>query len=217
MVVLVVMAMQRIFLTSNKPRLNKASGFTLIEVMVTIGILAALVAVGAPKLFRKDGNLKTAARGVIVVVKEIRNRARLFNSTYRLAVRLDKGEQSYWIEKGNGPVLVDPAKLKEQFENRDRKAEEGAPPPLFQMDKTMLKEPKKLPPNLKFSQVETSNMPEPMTEGVAYIHFFPQGMLEPSTIQISDNRNNTWTLVFNPLTGQTDIIEKAVPLKSIQR
>lgn len=192
-------------------------GFTLIEVMVVLGILAALVAVGAPRLFKKEGNIKTTARSMIVVVKEIRNRARLFNATYRLAIRMDKDEQSYWIEKGNGPVLVDPIKLKEEFDNPEKKPEEGAPPPLFQVDKTMLKEPKKLTGKLKFVQVETANMTEPMSSGTAYIHFFPQGMLEASAVQITDGRKNTWTLVFNPLTGQTDIIEKAVSLKSVQR
>jgi general secretion pathway protein H len=81
----------------------------------------------------------------------------------------------------------------------------------------MTKTEKKLPPNLKFSQVETINMTEPITSGLAYIHFFPEGMMEASAIQISDNKNGTWTLVFNPLTGQADIIEKAATLKNLER
>jgi general secretion pathway protein H len=192
-------------------------GFTLIEVMVTIAIMAALIAVGAPKMFNKEGNIKTVARNVTVMVKEVRNHARLFNATYRLVIRMEDGNNAYWVERGNGPVLVDPVKLKHDLENPKEKSEEGAPPPAFQIDKTMTKTEKKLPPNLKFAQVETINMPEPITSGLAYIHFFPEGMMEASTIQISDNKNGTWTLVFNPLTGQADIIEKAATLKNLER
>lgn len=192
-------------------------GFTLIEVMITIAILAGLVAIGAPKMFRKDGNIKTVARNITVMVKEIRNHARLFNATYRLVIRMEDGNNAYWVERGNGPVLIDPAKLQHDLENPKEKPEEGAPPPAFQIDKTMTKTEKKLPPNLKFSQVETINMTSPITSGLAYIHFFPEGMMEASTIQISDNKNGTWTLVFNPLTGQADIIEKAATLKNLER
>jgi general secretion pathway protein H len=194
-------------------------GFTLIEVMVTIAIMAGLIAVGAPRLLKKEGSIKDVARNVTVLVKEIRNRARLFNATYRLVIRMDEGNHAYWVEKGNGPVLIDPEKLKKELEdqkNKKEKPEEGAPPPLFQADKSIIKTEKKLPPNLKFTQVETINMTEPITSGLAYIHFFPEGMLESSAIQISDGRNHTWTLVFNPLTGQADIIEKAVSLKNVE-
>ncbi|MGZ3804355.1 MAG: pilus assembly FimT family protein [Pseudobdellovibrionaceae bacterium] len=193
-------------------------GFTLIEVMIVIAIIAGLIAVGAPRLLKKDANMKTAARQLTVLVKEIRNQAKLFNSTYRLAIRLDAGQESYWVEKSNGPVLIDKEKLKEEIEgkNKDKKPEDNAPPPLFQIDKRLSKKEKILPSNLHFVQVETMNMSQPVTSGLAYIHFFPEGLMEASTIQLTDKKN-TWTLVFNPLTGQADIVEKAVNLKELSR
>ncbi|MGZ3796951.1 MAG: pilus assembly FimT family protein [Pseudobdellovibrionaceae bacterium] len=193
-------------------------GFTLIEVMIVIAIIAGLIAVGAPRLLKKDANMKTAARQLTVLVKEIRNQAKLFNSTYRLAIRLDAGQESYWVEKSNGPVLIDKEKLKEEIEgkNKDKKPEDNAPPPLFQIDKKLSKKEKILPSNLHFVQVETMNMSQPVTSGLAYIHFFPEGLMEASTIQLTDKKN-TWTLVFNPLTGQADIVEKAVNLKELSR
>jgi general secretion pathway protein H len=193
-------------------------GFTLIEVMIVIAIMAGLIAVGAPRLLKKDANMKTAARQLTVLVKEIRNQAKLFNSTYRLVIRIEPGHESYWVEKSNGPALIDKEKLKEEIEgkNKDKKPEEGAPPPLFQIDKRLSKKEKILPSNLHFTQVETSNMSQPVTSGIAYIHFFPEGLMEASTIQLADKKN-TWTLVFNPLTGQADIVEKAVNLKELSR
>jgi general secretion pathway protein H len=193
-------------------------GFTLIEIMIVIAIIAGLIAVGAPRLLKKDANMKTTARQLIVLVKEIRNQAKMFNSTYRLVIRMETGENSYWVEKSNGPALIDKEKLKDEIEgkNKGTKPEEGAPPPLFQIDKRLSKKEKTLSPNLHFAQVETMNMSQPVTSGLAYIHFFPEGIMEAATIQIADKKN-TWTLVFNPLTGQADIVEKAVNLKELSR
>ncbi|MGE9746106.1 pilus assembly FimT family protein [Bdellovibrio bacteriovorus] len=188
-------------------------GFTLIEIMIVLAIMAALITVGAPRLLKKDGNIKSVARNFIVLSKEIRNKARLTNSTYRLAISMEPGEEKYWLERASGPQAVDP-EAAEKEKDRD---EEGAPPPLFQMDKSLLKKEKELPEGLRFASVETVNMKSPMTSGVAYIHFFPEGFVEASAVQITNGNNLTWTLVFNPLTGQADIIEKASSLKEVQR
>ncbi len=193
-------------------------GFTLIEVMIVIAIIAGLIAVGAPRLLKKDTNIKTVARQLTVLVKEVRNQAKLFNSTYRIVIRMEQGQESWWVEKASGPTLIDPEKLKEDYEGKSKKddKDKDAPPPLFQIDKRLSKKEKTLPPNLHFKQVETINMSQPVTSGLAYIHFFPEGLLEASAIQITDNKN-TWTLVFNPLTGQADIVEKETSLKDISR
>jgi general secretion pathway protein H len=52
---------------------------------------------------------------------------------------------------------------------------------------------------------------------MAYIHFFPEGFVEAAAVQITNGKSLTWTLVFNPVTGQADIIEQARALKDIQR
>ena len=193
-------------------------GFTLIEVMVVIAIIAGLIVIGAPKLLKKETKIKTVARNITVLVKEIRNQAKLFNSTYRLVIRIEQGQESYWVEKAGGPALIDTEKLKEEYEGKSKKddKDKDAPPPLFQIDKRLSKKEKTLPSNLHFAQVETINMSEPVKSGLAYIHFFPEGLLEASAIQITDNKT-TWTLVFNPLTGQADIVEKAINLKDVSR
>ena len=191
-------------------------GFTLIEVMIVIAIMVALIALGAGRMLKKDGNPKPVLRHLTVLVKEIRNHARLFNSTYRLCLRLDDGQEAYWVEKGNGGVLLDPEKIAEDMKHPDKKPDKDAPPPMFQMDKSMLKKERTLPKNLHFAQVETANTADPVKTGVAYIHFFPQGIMEAAAIQLTDKKN-IWTLVFNPLTGQADVMDKAVSLKDLTR
>jgi general secretion pathway protein H len=48
------------------------------------------------------------------------------------------------------------------------------------------------------------------------MYFSPEGLVEPMLVQITDKAKLTWTLIFNPLTGRTDIIEKALTLKDLQ-
>lgn len=194
--------------------MSNQKGFTLIEIMIVIAILAAVIAVGLPRMFGASTNIKPVARGILVLGKEIRNKARLTNSTYRLAISMEDGKPTYWVERANGPQPVDPEaaeKAKEALDDKD------APPPLFQMDKSFTKKEKELPGTLRFASVETANMTAPMTSGVAYIHFFPEGFVEAAALQITNGNNLTWTLVFNPLTGQADIIDKAQSLKGLNR
>lgn len=193
--------------------MSSQRGFTLIEIMIVLAIMAALITVGAPRLLKNnEGNIKAVARNFIVLSKELRNKARLTNSTYRLAISMEADEPKYWVERANGPQPVDP----ESYE-KEKETGEDAPPPLFQIDKSLLKKEKELPGGLRFASVETVNMKSPMTSGIAYIHFFPEGFVEASAVQITNGNNLTWTLVFNPLTGQADIIEKASSLKDVQR
>lgn len=191
-------------------------GFTLIEIMIVLAILAAVLVVGAPRLFKSNTNIKTVARQLIVLSKETRNKARLTNSTYRLVINMDPQDEKYWVERASGPRPVDPEAY-EKAKEKESERKEDAPPPLYQIDKSLTKGEQSLPKGLRFGSVETINMKSPITSGVAYIHFFPEGFVEASALQITDGNNLTWTLVFNPLTGQADIIEKASSLKDIQR
>lgn len=190
----------------------KNRGFTLIEVMIVLALFGAIVAFGVPRLFKKDNNIKAVARNFVVMSREIRNKARLTNSTYRIAVNMDANEEKYWIERANGFQTVDLQAAEKEKEKEDKK--DDAPPPLFKVDKSVKE--KKLPTGLRVSSVETINMKAPQTTGTAYVYFFPEGFVEAAAVQISNDKV-TWTLVFNPLTGQADIIEKAQSLKDIQR
>ncbi len=193
--------------------LMKQRGFTLIEVMIVLALLAALIAFGAPRLFRKENNIKSVARHFIVMSREIRNKARLNNSTYRLAISMEDNNEKYWVEMAGGFHAIDPDAA-EQEKNNDK--DEDAPPPLFKPDKSVIKE-RTMPTGLRISSVETLSMKAPQTSGIAYVYFFPEGFVEAAAIQVTNGTNLTWTLVFNPLTGQADVIEKAQSLKDIQR
>lgn len=191
-------------------------GFTLIEIMIVLAIMAAVIGIGAPRLFKTQDNIKSTARKFIVLGKEVRDRARVNNSTYRIAIKIDPNGGSFWVERANGAQTIDP-NAEPDSKKEDNK--EG-PPPTFRPDTQIMKKPKSLPSNLRFVSLETVNMKSPITEGEAYIYFFPQGFVEASALQIqsgSGNNSSIWTIIFNPLTGQADIIEKAQNLKDVQR
>ncbi|MBX2989279.1 MAG: prepilin-type N-terminal cleavage/methylation domain-containing protein [Bdellovibrionaceae bacterium] len=198
--------------TTSKPSPRSRSGFTLIEIMIVIAIIGAAIAIATPRLFKKDTNIKSVARQFLVLGKEVRNRARLSNATMRLVLDLDPAEPKYWVERAKGPQLIDP----EAEEKRDEE-EDGKKPPMWDMDTVLIKEKRKLPSGLYFGSVETLHMKAPQTEGVAYVHFFPEGLMEAASIQITDRKNLTWSLIYNPLTGQADIVESARALKDVNR
>lgn len=111
---------------------------------------------------------------------------------------------------------------KKKFDAEREKAkstfkDEEAPASPFKPDSSIFKKEQSLPSGYRFVQIESGAHDLILKDGLAYIHFFPQGLIEPSAIQISDPKKNVWTLVFNPITGQTDIIPEAKELKDLAR
>lgn len=150
----------------------------------------------------------------MVLGKEVRNRARLKNVPLRLVIDMDPAAPKYWVEMAEGPELIDPeASEKKKTALSDDKDK----PPPWKMDKVITKDKKDLPSGLFFGSVETINMKGPQTDGVAYIHFFPEGLMEAAAVQITDRKRLTWTLIFNPLTGQADIAEEPRALKDVNK
>lgn len=201
-------SLRRIFLRSRRSQ----SGFTLIEIMIVLAIIGAALSIATPRLFQRKPNIKSATRTFLVLGKEVRNRARLSSSTMRLVLDLNPQEPMYWVEKSNGPQLIDP-----KAEAEKKKEDDKEKPSLWNPDEVLTPKKKSLPSGLYFGAVQTINMTSPQTEGVAYVHFFPEGVMEAASIQITDKKNLTWTLIYNPLTAQADIVQEARNLKDVAR
>lgn len=200
--------------------MKKPNGFSLLEIAVVLAIIGALLALVMPRLFDKRSETRKVFRDFIIAGKDLKSRAKLDGNTYRLAFDLTEKEQAWWVEKSTKVVLLDKAKIEEQQENfrkNNGKPEEGAPPPDFQIDATIFKKKQQLPEGYKFKQVESGTADVLYTDGMAYIHFFPQGLIETSALQIEDPKKNVWTLIYNPLTGHLDIIPEAKLLKDLSR
>lgn len=200
--------------------MRKPRGFSLLEIALVLTIIGAILAIAVPRIFDKKSETRRVFRDFIVAGKDLKSRAKLDGSTYRLAFDLNEKDPSWWVEKSTKKVLLDKAKieeLQEQLKNNNGKPEEGAPPPDFAMDTSIFKSKQTLPEGYKFKQVESGTADVLYTEGLAYIHFFPEGLIETSALQIEDPKKNIWTLIYNPLTGHLDIIPEAKLLKDLSR
>ena len=199
--------------------MKKNGGFSLLEIAIVLSIIGAIIALVMPRIFDKRSETRRVFRDFIIAGKDLKSRAKLDGSTYRLAFDLNPKTQSWWVERSTKVVMLDKAKIEEakDKEKEKEKPEEGSPPPDFQMDPSFFKKKQTLPDGFLFKQVESGTADYIYTEGMAYIHFFPQGLIETSALQIEDPKKNIWTLVYNPLTGQLDIIPEAKLLKDLSR
>ncbi len=192
------------------------------EVIVVLAIIGGIISIAVSRLggTNKQETSKLI-RKISVDVKQIRNRAKLYGTTYRLAIKMDPEGQSYWVEKSANVTLIDKKALDDQREKaksqfRDSEEKESSPS-AFQPDTSFFKKEQILPQGYTFKLVESGSQDNIFADGTAYVHFFPQGYIEPCLIQIEDPKKNIWTLVFNPITGQADVIAEAKTLKELTR
>jgi prepilin-type N-terminal cleavage/methylation domain-containing protein len=209
--------------TSDRRPLKNTGGFTLIEIMITIAIMAFVVAMVLPKINNKNNDLRATVRRFTVLNRELRNRAQLQNATYRIAIDMETDEATgrrvvlYWVERGPGSLVnnydaKNPPKppKKEDADNKD------APPPLFAPDPTILKSKKEIDGDLEIESVELGNVDEPVTTGLVYIHYLPSGYVDEAVIHLKGKGNLNWSLATEPLTGRMDVIPENRLLKDLK-
>ena len=199
--------------------IRNEKAFSLLEIAIVLSIIGAVIALAVPRLFDKHSENRKVFREFIIAGKDIKSRAKLTGSTYRLAFDLSSTPQSWWVERASKAVVLDRAQVEAAKEAEKSKADkpEGAAPPYFQLDSSFFKKKQRLAEGFKFKQIESGTLDYIYTEGMGYIHFFSQGLIETSAIQFEDPKKNIWTLVYNPLTGQTDLIPEAKLLKDLSR
>jgi len=75
-------------------------------------------------------------------------------------------------------------------------------------------EPIVLPERVKIKSVRTEHDYEPITEGKAYVYFFPQGRTQMTHVQLEDTKGDAeWTIMMQPLTGRVTLKGELVDLE----
>lgn len=204
------------FKVESKLRLYSRTGFTLVEIMIVMAILVAVIALGSSALFKSSTTMRTVIREMAIRTREIRNVARLSNSTMRIVISMnDEKGHSYWIESAPGvATMLTQDQLKELSKLTESQRSDEAPAKEFDIDSRVMKKAQKLPRGLIFESVEFATK-DPITQGIAYIHFFPQGLSEDSAIHLTDKINLNWTITINPLTGRAQVYERKISLKEL--
>lgn len=206
------------------------SGFTLLEVIITVAIIAAIVAMAFPRLGGRNSEIKSTVRKLAILSRDLRSRAKLNNATYRLVIDMGDSESAstnnnkikttYWVERAQGEVLNDydpknPPKLPSKDETKEKKEDEELPS-LFSPDPKIFKKPQELPPGLIIESVELVSAEDPITSGLVYIYYLPTGFVDEAAIHLKHGEKIAWTLATEPLTGRMDIVNENRKLEDLK-
>ena len=201
------------------PLSSQSWGFTLIEILIVLSIIAALAAVVIPRLGgQRNQEIRSTVRKLSTLTRNLHSRAKLFNVSYRLVIDMQDGPDSkeahsYWVERTSQPVLI----RSEENEKKKKKADDEAEDPDgFGLDPQLTRKPIPLPNGMIFSKVEITSKEGEITEGKAYLNFLAQGLADEAAIHIRHGGDLNWTIAIHPLTGHGEVIAKDVSLKDIQ-
>lgn len=188
---------------------------TLIEIMVVMAILGGILAVAAPRLFTTGNQMRSAVRKLAVMTRDMRNNARLYNVTTRLAITMDDNKgHSYIVESAQGNVLELTEEQRKDLDRLTQSQREGAEKKAtFETESRVLKNAVALPRGLYFGGVEVARKTGEVSAGTAYVQFLPQGLADAAVIHLTDRKSLNWTISINPLTGRADVFERKLTLK----
>jgi len=191
-----------------KKRRSTQWGMTLMETMVVLMVAGLLLAVLSVALYDIFGARLSQATGQISsVCRYGYDQATLLGKIHRLAIDHDEG--TYWLEEVDFPKecgLV-PDTQADPDAKKEKPKEEGSEAPgtgKAVVDMSVKKE--KLPNGIKFDGLLTNRLGEIVTEGVEYVHFFPDGTAEKAFLWVSDGQE-IWTIEVKALQG-TGLVHK---------
>ncbi len=199
------------------PRRRRQKGLTLLEILVVMGVLVLMMGVGINFLGQsKSTQLRIQTNRLAAAIRHAFNRSVTHGLYLRMTIDLEA--DAYWVDASAQPVFLKKEKRNEGDEDERKKdgqqadsvdtekeaagkgekarsrrsayAEDGVIPKI-----TMEK-------GIGISGVMTSGQEDEFTSGKAFIHFFPNGWVEPSMIYTTDGEETTYTLFVNPLTGK---------------
>lgn len=202
--------------------------------MAVAALIMGIAGVGLRQRF--EGQVRRVENKLNGTIHYLFNRAAVEARTYRLAFDLEK--QTYWVEVGEGDVLLKgtqddgrrttDAGRKTQDEedtagSEEAEGEEG-PADLLPASAAAfgpapnlprrLAQPVAMPTKVRVKDLFTTQSKDPISTGMAYIHFFPQGFAEHAIINLTDAAGDRMhALEVNPLTGFTKIHHEYRELK----
>lgn len=185
------------------------SGFTLIEIMIVIALMALVMSFAIPQFGAAIKlNLSNASRQMANLIRATHDEAVLKGSVHRLAIDLDK--RQYWVEVGERQfVMLTQEQEEEQRRINERRSEDerAKHKDKFVLAQSITKKKTTLPTGVSFTDVINARSKEPVKGGMVYAHFFPHGFVEKLVIHLKDNYNRENTLIVNSVTGKSRLYE----------
>lgn len=209
----------RTFKPASGTRPLSDAGFTMIELLVVValvGMIGLFAIPGISSVFKVS--LNSSTRDLATTIKETYNSAVMTKKVHRIVYDLKEGK--YWVEIGPSGMLMETEETRERdarvkrFASRksleEIEEEEKKRASAFMLAKNVTRKPVTLPRGVEFEDISTEQTRDVITEGRAYTHFFPHGMIEQTVIHLKDNSNHQATLVIEPLVGRTKLFQRFV-------
>jgi len=210
---------------------NRNQGFTLFELMVAIAVVALMVGIVATQTSDWfDANLKKTTNRLSSTIRYLHDKASTENLYIRLIFDFDKN--SYWVEATTEQFLLSTKEMREaeaveleeeaeegpeeEIMEVTEEGEDGEPVPVTLVKKyrtpefgavdEFLLKPVQIPDGVFLKDVYTSHDDGPINGGQVAIHFFPNGYIEPSIINLRDEDDEVnFSIEINPIIGSTTL------------
>lgn len=191
-------------------RRRHQKGLTLLEILIVLSLLLVATGLAVGNLQGASSfRLRTETNKLAAAIRHTYNRASALGLYMRMV--LDMDNHTYYVEASDQPNFLS-KKKREQGEDPDAKEKEEIAEQLedeisqkykqrakFQSDEVIPRVT--LEKGIKISGVLTTSQEDLFEQGKAYIHFFPNGFVEPALIYTSFEDEH-YTLKVNPLTGK---------------
>ncbi len=185
----------------------KKAGFTLIEILIVLGIISMVMALALPAIERVTRQrVVSTCRQFIGTIRTIRNDAVLLNQVHRLGFDFDKKE--WWVDNQREFKLLD---TEASLHEKSKKKKPAEPPPSnFSLSEKYSKKPIPFPDGVSIDGVlkEREGFRK---EGIIVIHFFPNGYNEQAILYINrtgQDLTDSFSLHVLPTSGKVDFFKR---------
>lgn len=195
-------------------------GFTLLEMLIVVGILGLVGIIAIPSIsntFRFS--VQSSARELATLIKDATNSAQVTGRVHRMVYDIKNAQ--YWVEStAESTLLKSDESIQYEKENSSRfffrdDEEEKKKNGGFRQENSLTKKKKNLPIGVSFKDVVTEQSEEPIVDGLAYTHIFPQGRTEKSLIHLIDTSKNEVSLIVKNLLGRCEVQSRYIEAKEI--
>jgi general secretion pathway protein H len=194
-------------------------GFTLVELLVVVGVIAVLAGLAAPALGSLTGaNARKSASELAGAMRYLFDTAALRHETCRIA--LDMEARAWWAECAPGAATIakdprdqeDEEELARRFpDERDEEARRLLAKTRFGAFTDRLVDKRELPGSTGFGKIHVEGR-SGVEKGTAYVYFFPAGQAQRAFVPVQDG-NNLYTVVVEPFTGRARVVVGAVEVR----